>query len=278
MIDRQQATSEFVSVGAAKLSTESAGVGPPIVFLHAAIADRRMWRHQFDALSLSYHTIAFDRRGFGESLDVDETYSQTVDLFAVIDQLVGCDKPVILVGCSQGGRIAIDAAIASPDRVAALVLISPSISGAPVPTPHTAVRRLLEEIDIASQSDDVLQVNRLKARLFLDGALADEDRVKGPARQLFLTMNAVALAAQGHGRVIQPAPAWGRLKQIAMRVHILCGDLDIPHIQERCRQLVAALANARLEMLPGVAHLPSLEQPENLTLRLSKLLTELKYT
>ena len=51
-----------------------------------------------------------DRRGFGETAMVDETYSQTDDVFAVLDQLAGRDKPVILVDRSRGGGIAIGAA------------------------------------------------------------------------------------------------------------------------------------------------------------------------
>jgi pimeloyl-ACP methyl ester carboxylesterase len=272
--DRTRINSEIIAVGAARIAAEWKGSGQPVVLLHAGIADRRMWRHQLAALASRYHAIAFDRRGFGETPAVDEAYSPVADLFAVVDQLVGRDKPVVLVGCSQGGSIAIDAALAFPDRIAALVLISPSVSGAPAATPHEAVRRLLDAIDVAAKSGDLDQVNRLKAVLFLDGALANEGRVKDAARELFLTMNRIALAAQGIGRVVQTDPAWDRLDQIAVPVRILCGDLDIPHIQARCRGLAAALPDARLEILPGAAHLPSLEQPDRLSARLLDLLAD----
>jgi len=102
----------------------------------------------------------------------------------------------------------------------------------------------------------------------------DPGRVKGPARELFAAMNRIALAAPAIGRGLPPAPAWDRLDRIAAPVRILCGDLDVPHIQARCRQLAAALPDARLEILPGVAHLPSLEQPDLLTARLLNLLAD----
>jgi pimeloyl-ACP methyl ester carboxylesterase len=266
--------SGIIAVGAARIAAEWAGDGQAVVLLHAGIADRRMWRHQLAALASRYHAVAFDRRGFGETPAVDEAYSPVADLFAVLDQRVGRSKPVVLVGCSQGGGIAIDAALASPDRVAALVLISPSVSGAPAATPHEAVRRLLDAIDVAAKSGDLDRVNRLKASLFLDGALADEGRVRGAARELFLAMNGIALAGQGIGRVVQPDPAWERLAQIAVPVRILCGDLDIPHIQARCREFAAALPDARFEILPGAAHLPSLEQPDGLSARLLDLIAD----
>lgn len=266
--------SAIIAVGAARIAAEWKGSGQPVVLLHAGIADRRMWLHQLAALASRYHVIAFDRRGFGETPAIDEAYSPVADLFAVVDQLVGRDKPVVLVGCSQGGSIAIDAALAFPDRIAALVLISPSVSGAPAATPHEAVRRLLDAIDVAAKSGDLDQVNRQKAALFLDGALANEGRVKGAARELFLTMNGIALAGQEIGRAIQPEPAWDRLSRIAVPVRILCGDLDIPHIQARCRELAATLPDVRLEILPGAAHLPSLEQPDLFSARLLDLLVD----
>ena len=75
---------------------------------------------------------------------VDETYSQTDDLFAVLYRHAGRDKPAILFGCSRGGGIAIDAALASQNRVAALVLVAPGVSGPPAATPIAAVQRLLD--------------------------------------------------------------------------------------------------------------------------------------
>ncbi|ANY84320.1 hypothetical protein BB934_39570 (plasmid) [Microvirga ossetica] len=179
----------------------------------------------------------------------------------MLDHLVEGGRPVVLVGCSQGGSIAIDAALASPDRVAGLVLIAPSVSGAPSATPHEAVRRLLDAIDRAEKSGDLDQVNRLEAALWLDGPLAAQGRVKEPARALFLAMNGIALAAPVIGRVHQPALAWDQLDRIAGPVRVLCGDLDVPHVQARCCQLAVALPDARLEILPGVAHLPSLGNP-----------------
>jgi pimeloyl-ACP methyl ester carboxylesterase len=112
-----------VMAGRAALATESDGTGPAVVFLHAGVADRRMWRPLAGALGSSCRLVAYDRRGFGETPAVDEARSQVDDLVAVMDH-PAAGSPAILVGCSQGGRIAIDAALEVPSRVRALVLIA----------------------------------------------------------------------------------------------------------------------------------------------------------
>ena len=77
-----------------------------LIFLHAGVADRRMWHNQIVKLRDGYHVIAYDRRGFGETIATDEAFSHVEDLREVLDQL-GIST-VSLIGCSQGGRIAID--------------------------------------------------------------------------------------------------------------------------------------------------------------------------
>jgi pimeloyl-ACP methyl ester carboxylesterase len=102
---------------------------PTIVFLHAGVCDSRMWASQFDAFGTTHRVVAFDRRGFGATAAVDEHFSSVTDLWAVMDALA-IDKAA-LVGCSQGGRIALDATLAKPARVAGLVLVAAAIGGAP---------------------------------------------------------------------------------------------------------------------------------------------------
>jgi pimeloyl-ACP methyl ester carboxylesterase len=121
--------------GRARLAGVEAGSedsgGPPAVFLHAGVADRRMWQDQIAAFAPGRRVVAYDRRGFGETRGQPETFSHLDDLLAVLDQL-GIASAV-LVGCSQGGRIAIDFALTHPDRVAGLFLAAPAVTGAPSP-------------------------------------------------------------------------------------------------------------------------------------------------
>lgn len=223
-----------------------------------------MWRAQLDALagaSPPFRGVAYDRRGFGDTLHADERWSHVGDLVAVLDA-VAADAPAVLVGCSQGGRIAIDAALAHPARVRALVLVAPAIGGAPeVDAFPPAIERWIERMERAEAATDVDAINALEAHAWLDGPLAPEGRVAGPVRELFLAMNDIALRAEKRGDETEAPPAFARLHELAMPTLVVWGDLDFPHMAARCEELVRRLPRATGAPMRGTAHLPNLEQP-----------------
>ena len=252
-----------VRSGDAELAVESAGKGPPVVLLHAGVADRRMWRNELDALAQAgFHAYAYDRRGFGDSLHADDAWSHVGDLAAVLDAFARA-RPALLVGCSQGGRIAIDFALAHPERVAALVLVAPAISGAPDPGPLPApIQAWVDRLERAEAAADVDAINALEAHAWLDGPLAPEGRVAGPVRTLFLSMNEIALRAELRGEEAAPAPAYERLGEIACPTLVAWGDRDFPAVAARCVHAAERIKGARRHVFAGAAHLPNLEQPD----------------
>ena len=251
-----------VRSGDAEIAVASLGKGPPVVLLHAGVADRRMWRHEVDALAQAgFHAHAYDRRGFGDTLPADGTWSHLGDLDAVLDA-VAQRRPAILVGCSQGGRIAIDMALARPERVAALALVAPAISGAPASDPFPpAIQAWVDRVERAEAANDVDAINLLEAHAWLDGPLAPEGRVSGPTRTLFLAMNEIALRAEERGTRTEPPSAWERLHEIGCPALVAWGDLDFPNVIARCEHLATTLKRARRHVFTGAAHLPNLEQP-----------------
>ncbi len=76
----------YVSSGSAQIYYETRGAGRPVVFLHAGIADSRIWRSQLDALGDTYRVVAFDQRGFGRTKWIPETYADRRDVLAVLDR------------------------------------------------------------------------------------------------------------------------------------------------------------------------------------------------
>lgn len=257
-------SSHQIAFDGATLATDVVGRGDPVVFLHARIADRRMWRAQLEGVGAHGKAIAYDRRGFGETHSGRSDFSAIADLMAVVDAMAD-NRPAILVGCSEGGRIVIDAALRHPSCFRGLVLISPSVTGAPEPAYPPEIKSLMEQIKEAQDVGDLDQVIALKARLFLDGPLAPKGRVMGQARRLFNDMNAMALRLPPAGSNLDVASAFDRLGDISVPSLVMCGDLDLPNIQDRSRYIAKTVRNGSYHALPGAAHLPSLEQPAEVT-------------
>jgi pimeloyl-ACP methyl ester carboxylesterase len=249
-----------IEVGRARLAGERGGTGRAVVFLHAGVADRRMWREQVAALGSVREAAAYDRRGFGESTSPDEPFSHVGDLRELLDGL-GIETTT-LVGCSQGGRIAIDFALASPERVCALVLAAPAVSGAPKPEDFPPqVQERVAALEAAEAAGDLERVNEIEVNLWLDGPGEPEGRVRGAVRELVLDMNRIALGNPELTREIDPPSAQGRLSELGCPTFVIWGALDFPHLRQRCRELVSAVPGAKGEEMPGVAHLPNLERP-----------------
>jgi pimeloyl-ACP methyl ester carboxylesterase len=253
-----------VPVGGARLAVLRRGAGgaPHVVFLHSGICDLRSWDGVLELLSSEMDVAAYDRRGFGTTSYRPEGHDQVADLVAVLDAL-GLER-VVLVGNSRGGLIALDAALTYPDRVSALVLVSPAVSGAPEPGEsmidpvEAAIWATLAAADGAGALD---ALNLGEIRLWLDGPHAPEGRVEGVLRDLALDMNRIALHAESPGHEPRTVDAWSRLAELRCPVLVVCGGLDLLHIRERSRWLASHIPGAQLLVMEGTAHLPAFEQP-----------------
>jgi pimeloyl-ACP methyl ester carboxylesterase len=124
-----------VDVGNARLWLEDEGAGPAVLFLHGGLGDSRLFEPQAKALASAHRCVRFDLRLWGRSEAPGEPFSWIDDTIGVLDAL-GIERAA-LVGLSFGGGIALDVALAHPERVSALVHVAAGMSGMPV-KPYTA--------------------------------------------------------------------------------------------------------------------------------------------
>jgi pimeloyl-ACP methyl ester carboxylesterase len=251
----------FATSGRARLAYDITGAesGAGVLLIHAGVNDRRSWRHVVERLSPRHRCVAYDMRGFGETTyEREDGWSPVADAVAVLDA-AGLVRPVV-VACSMGGQAAIDLTLAHPDRVAALALIGTAVRGAPYPDleegPTAELNARLEAADAAG---DIDEVGRLEAWMWLDGPGSEEGRVDGPARELFLDMNARALRSEDPGDQAEIPPAWPRLGEITAPTLVMIGRLDAEDILVIDEQAAGMIPGARLRWLDGVAHVPHLE-------------------
>jgi pimeloyl-ACP methyl ester carboxylesterase len=174
---------DTVASGAARLACDLGGPPgdprPPVLLLHPGVADRRCWHRLAGEIGGAHRPISYDRRGFGATTYEPERYSHVDDAVAVLDAAgVGA---AVVVGNSMGGRVALELALAHPGRVAGLVLIAPSVRGAPcdLPLPPT-VTRLEDAIDAAEEAGDLEQLNKLEATSGSTGPSNRKGGCRGP--------------------------------------------------------------------------------------------------
>ncbi|HEY4202668.1 MAG TPA: alpha/beta hydrolase [Devosiaceae bacterium] len=255
------ATPFEVSFDGATLVGEADGFGLPVVFLHSAVTDRRMWASQMEELAAAgYHVISYDRRGFGETASPDVPFDHLIDLEAVLDQL--SVHAAVFVGSSMGGGLAIDFALENPERTVGLVLVGTSITGSPEPELPEEAEQIIDALDYAEERGNLSTVNRIQAHLWLDGPLSESGRVEGPVRDLFLEMNGNALNKPKLTQEEEREPAVDAVTAITAPVLLMVGDLDFPHIIERHSDLSDDIENSFAVVLEDTAHLPSLERPD----------------
>ncbi|MHB1555741.1 MAG: alpha/beta fold hydrolase [Acidimicrobiales bacterium] len=275
-----------VQVGDGAIAYEDTGEGPPMIFSHAGIADRRMWQHQCRDLATDRRVIAYDWRGYGGSSDAHGEVIHHEDLLGLMDAL---EIPAAdLVGCSMGGGYALEVALVAPERVRSLTLVCSGLPG------HVWPPEMLEEVKQRVHSsvpadrlrayqtheatvvepEDVAAMAEAQARYMVAGPTRSPAEVDRATWQLALSMLRGVFGRQWTSgvateRQLEP-PAAGRLAEVEVPTLIINGLDDVPWIQEVSGLLSEGIPGARRLDIAGSAHLPPLERPAQVTAALRR--------
>ncbi len=243
-----------------QLWVEAVGEGAPVVLLHAGIAHSRMWDGQVAELRSRFNVIRYDVRGFGRSYSPDMEYVDHHDLASVMNHF--SISSAILVGASNGGRIAVDFALENPDRIRGLFLIAPGIGGFATSRP---VKEGWDAIEALEGIDDIEAAIEATLALWVDGPRRDASEVSVQARRAVAEMlrdNYGIPPEQDAGREAETSTARDRLESISAPLTVLVGECDHDEKLLVAKELASRVAGSRLVLMPGVAHMPSLEQPD----------------
>lgn len=236
----------------AGLFYEVSGSGQPVVLIHAFSVDRRMWEPQVAAFESRFRVIRYDLRGHGRSVAPTEPYTGYGDLRALLDTL-GIFRAT-LIGLSAGAELAINFAIAYPDRAAGLVLASPGLGGYALP-PLPWARPVFE----AAAAGDAARAAMLWAETPIMAMRTNMDATETVTA--LVMENSRLWSYQRTERPLSP-PAVDRLAEIACPALIIVGDADLAHIKDIGRLLSDKIANATLVTVSGAGHFPNLDTPE----------------
>ena len=227
------------------------GDGDAVLLIHGGFGDRRMWDAQFPGLVPGARMVRMDLRGFGASPLPTAAYSASDDVLAVMDAL-GIAKAHV-VGNSMGGALAIDFALAHPERVASIVVEASGPNGFPVADDRAKYQSDLAAITSAFQGGAATWKQQPMV------VVAHADPRVAPLLHRMIDDNARIFAMQAWPD--DDKTAVGRLAGLRVPALFIVGDRDIALVRDAAAYGAAHIAGARIETIRGTDHLAHMEEP-----------------
>ncbi len=252
--------SGFFDAGGSKIWYEVCGSGTPVVLLHDGLLHSVSWNHVLAPLCAEYRVLRYDRRGYGRSEAAKSPYSAIEDLRLAMRQ-VKIDRAII-VGCSAGGGLALDFAIAQPEMVKGLLLIGPAVGGM---TASDFFRERNQRNDAPEKSGDLKAV----ARNWSNDPYIIAGTHDAARKEIYdlLVENPQDLKGSGPAISLQP-PALARLRGVEAPTLVIVGSADIADVQANTGAIEAAMPVVQREVWADTGHLIQMEQPDRLVKRL----------
>ena len=245
----------FARVNGLDIGYRVVGEGAPIVLVHGAGDDSRVWQPQLDGLADEFTLVAWDEPGVGQSGDVPPDFGLADYATCLVELIETLDLgPVHLVGISWGGVVALQAFAERPSVVGSLVLADTyagwkgSLDEEELQERVAGVRRMLA----ASPGDD----SSLPG-LF---AAAPSQALTTLMAELAAGVRRESLAAQL--TAIADADLRGLLPQVDVPTLLIWGEHDVRSPLDVAAQFAEGIPHAELAVLPDCGHLSNLEQPE----------------
>ncbi|MFY1831678.1 alpha/beta fold hydrolase [Myxococcus fulvus] len=257
-----------VTVDGRPLHYRDVGQGPAVVLLHAFPLNGESFDAQVKALSGRYRFILPDTRGFGGSgLGEGPTLMSLIaqDTLALLDAL-DIDRAVV-GGVSLGGYAAMALLREDAGRVAGLVLMDTQCTADD--DAGKARREASAKEALEKGVEPVIQA--LLPKLVGSGADSPVGRV---VEAQMRAASPQAIAAAQRGMALRP-DSKDILARYAGPALIVVGENDAITPPEKAKQMADLVTGARLEVIPGAAHLANQEQPERVNAVLDAFLASL---
>ncbi|MDO9086489.1 MAG: alpha/beta hydrolase [Anaerolineaceae bacterium] len=255
-------TTGFVHIDHAKIYYEVAGKGTPFVMIHAGVADSRQWNNEFAYFAQRYQVIRYDMRGYGKSESVEGEFSHMSDLVSLLNSLEILE-PMVIMGCSMGGGLAMDFALTYPSRVKALIMVDSGPSGLDLDVPALSK---FAEAENAFELGDLNLVCEIETQIWFDGMGRTPNQVNPTMRKLLFEMNLLALSheVKGLGKRLPntETPAFNRLESLTIPVLIIVGSHDTPYSLAAADYMKEKIQFVKKIIIEDAAHLPNMDQPQ----------------
>jgi pimeloyl-ACP methyl ester carboxylesterase len=246
---------ERVEVDGLMIAYRRAGLGPPLVLVHGAWVDSRVWWHQLASLADEYSMVAWDAPGFGGSADppADFRLPEYADALAGLIRVLGLGRPHVL-GLSFGGGLTLELYRRHPEVPGTLLLAGAYAGWAgslPPDVVHQRLERWLREIQ-----EPHAHVRGYLPEFFTGAAVPDDVK----------TILAIMAQVRRSGmEAMTRGFAEADLREVLPRIRVptllLWGGADVRSPVPIAREFAARIPHAELVVLPGVGHLSNVDAP-----------------
>jgi len=248
----------LAKVNGTSIYYELRGSGEPVVLIHGGFGDLRYWNGQFNALAKRYRVLRYDIRGFGKSAmpPEDEPYNVLEDLLGLLENFNF--DPAHLVGYSMGSRIAVNFALAYPDRCKSLCLVGPVVSGFSSAAFKQWRRAVATIIPVYVEKGQPAAGDHA-----VDVAFQDLGCDAATIEKVREIMRGYSYWHYTHRTPGRPAglSAIERLGEIRVPVLTVTAERDLEFCRETAEMLTNAVPQAQKKVLNGAGHFMPMEKP-----------------
>ena len=248
------------------LHVESVGRGGPLVILHGWAMHSGLWFPLLPRLIERYriHLVDLPGHGYSDPLVAPPPLSlrRIVEAVELAIAETSAPGPLVILGWSLGGQVALEWARLRPERVGALVLMSTTPCFVQRPDwPHAmaeaTLRRFGDELTVAYR-----QTLRRFVALQVQGSEHARDALASLRSQLFARGEPSPQALHDSLKLLASSDLRSGVGAISQPALMIAGDRDMLTPIAASRWLASALPRASLVVVPGAAHAPFLSHPE----------------
>jgi pimeloyl-ACP methyl ester carboxylesterase len=248
---------ESVKAGGLEIAYERVGAGAPLVFVHGAGDDSRIWQPQLAGLADEFTVVAWDEPGAGQSADLPEGFDLAffADALAALVESIGLG-PAHVAGLSWGGTVVLELYRRHPGLVATLIMIDT----------YAGWKGSLPADEVAARVAGARQMLAAPDEQF-DPTLPGLFAADPPPEYVPLL---AAIAADVHPATLRrelaimaEADLSDLLPHIAVPTLLIWGQIDARSPLTVAHQFEEAIPDTELVVIEGAGHLSNLERPEH---------------
>jgi pyruvate dehydrogenase E2 component (dihydrolipoamide acetyltransferase) len=240
-----------------RLEVPTSGSGDPVLLLPGFGTDVSVFARQIPPLAEGRRVLGVNPRGVGLS-DAPEAERYDPPLLASDAAALVTDGPAHVIGASMGAAVAVEMALAYPDRVRSLTLITPAVETTP------RLEAVLESwCRLAAEASSEALATALLPWFFADPSLADpraRRRILSGLASIVGRVPALVLERYANGFAAWSGTRSEDLRSIPVPTLILTGRDDL--LTPGGERIAETIPDASCVAIADAGHALSLEAPE----------------